>query len=382
MKPKLLVCLPFLTPSIGGGAMVFINLLEPLVAEGFDITVVYFQERAKNFIPEGFKSYALIKHVGAAKYYLEYLRIILSMAKILREEKPDVVLCNSYQPFWICLAARRIAGHKIPIITGEHNNLAIMFRGAKMGHLRLYLNCKLDSFAATIIAPSKGIARHLIDDLGLPAGNIQAIYNPVPIEPIQKSAKSSPEHSWFKNKEKPVLVNVGVLDDQKDQKTLLHAFAIARKIVPCHLVFVGGGPLLAELQEETKTLGITEDVAFLGFQDNPFQFMAHADAFVLSSRYEGLPLVLIEAMACGCPVVSTDCDYGPREIIEDGISGLLSPVGNVDLLAANIIRVLSDDSLRKSLIENGVKRAQDFSAKVAAKQYAEVILACIAKGRS
>ncbi len=372
-RTKLLVCLPYLTPAIGGGAMVLLNLLEPLADQSFDIHAVYFQERAKGLIPKRLAAHGLIKHVGKARYYFEYPRIILALARLLKREKPDAIVCNSYQTLGLSLAAKALSRSRAAVIAGEQNNLTLMFRGAKWGRLRAFFIKLLDPRADAIIVPARGLREHLVRDFDIPEKKIAVIPNPVASGHITAAMHESIAHPWFERHDRPILLNAGVLDAQKNQKLLLRAFAQVRKNLPSRCVILGEGPLRGELEAQAKTLGVAEEVAFLGFQDNPFKFMAKADAFVLSSDYEGFGIVLAEALACGCPVVSTDCDYGPKEVVEEGKTGLLVPVNDEAALAQAILRALSDQDLRRRLIDNGRRRARDFSQDTVAKRYAEAI---------
>lgn len=376
MKPRLFVCIPFLTPSIGGGAFVFFNILK-LLTQKFDIHVVYFQKRAKEFIPSDLPSYLLEKQTGKIKYYLQYPKIILQASKLIKTIKPDIIITNSYQPYWIFLVARFITRFNPKLITGEQNNLTEAIKGVKFGKLRHYLIKRLDPLADFIVVPSKGIYQHLICDFKMPAENITIINNPVITEDIKKLSQELVDHIWLSKKDAFVILTAGVIDKQKDPVSLLHAFALVRKRLKAKCIFLGEGPMLPELKQITKDLEIDDSVAFLGFEKNPFRFMANADVFVLSSIYEGFGNVIVEAMACGCPVVATKCPYGPEEIITDGIDGLLSPIGDIHRLANNILHILNNKKLKSSLIQNGYKRAMDFTAIKIAHEYSEVINKCL-----
>lgn len=376
MKPRLLVCIPFLTPSIGGGAFVFFNILKHLIKQ-FDVYVVYFQEKAEEFIPPEIPSYLIEKQTGKARYYFQYPKVILQASRLIKEIKPDVIIGNLYQTHWIFLIARFLARSNAKLITGEHNNLSSAFKGARWGRLRHFLVKKLDPLADLIIVPSKGISRHLIDEFNMPANKIAVINNPVVTDNLKELSKERVIHTWLTKKDVPVILSVGVIDIQKDPITLLRAFSLLQKQIKTRCIFLGDGPMLEELKKLAKDLRINEDVAFLGFEKNPFKFMANADVLVLSSIYEGFGNVIVEAMACGCPVVSTRCPHGPEEIITDGINGLLSHVGNVEALANNMLRILKDDTLKKSLIENGYRRAMDFTAAEIADNYIRIINKCL-----
>jgi len=372
---KLLVCLPFLTPVIGGGAFALLNQLELLAAEGFEIAVVYFQERAKELIPTRFPSYCLVKHVGSPRYYLEYLGLIRGVATILRKFEPDLILCNSNQPFWVCLAARALARSKAKLVTGEQNDMTRIFADAQWGWLRAYLTRTLDPHADCIIVPSPWVAKQLIHEYHIPQEKIVAIPNPIPLDRVLELSQHPVEHDWFRRHTRPIILGVGVLDYQKDHETFLRAFARVRTSMEARCVLIGDGPLRAELERMAIQLGIAQDVAFLGFESNPYRFMARADVFVLSSQYEVLGMVLPEAMACGCPIVATQC-VGPEEVLRaphGELLGLLAPVKDWKALGDAMLQVLRDPALRETFARKGVVRAQDYSAPRIAKEYATVL---------
>jgi glycosyltransferase involved in cell wall biosynthesis len=169
----------------------------------------------------------------------------------------------------------------------------------------------------------------------------------------------------------PTIITVGRLVYQKDHDTLLRAFALARSRLDASLVLVGQGPLQDELTTLARELGISDRVIFAGWQQNPFAWMANADLFVLSSRFEGFGNVVIEAMACGLPVVSTDCPSGPSEILANGDAGILVPVGDVHAMADAMCAVLQDGKLRKQLADKSQRRAPEFDISVIGPRHLE-----------
>ncbi|WP_323073176.1 glycosyltransferase [Mycetohabitans endofungorum] len=167
---------------------------------------------------------------------------------------------------------------------------------------------------------------------------------------------------------RPYIVSVARLDgDQKDHETLLGAYACTRArgcMEGTRLVLVGDGPHRPVLEAQVRHLGLTDHVIFAGFQPNPFPFMRHARAMVLSSRYEGLPMVLIEAMALGTPVVATDCPTGPRALLADD-AGLLVPVGDAAAMAGALEQVLTHHALRERLVARGLARVDEYAPQAA-----------------
>jgi glycosyltransferase involved in cell wall biosynthesis len=208
-------------------------------------------------------------------------------------------------------------------------------------------------WAQGVIAVSEEAADDLARVLNVPRWQIHVIYNPTYDDALLERAKEPVEHAWFRSGEPPVILGVGRLTHQKDFATLLRAFARVRKEVVCRLVILGEGDERARLQALAEELGVRRDVDLPGFVENPYAYMARAAIFVLSSRYEGLPNVLIEALACGVPVVSTDCPSGPREILLDGDAGVLIPVGDHDKMAQEIIHVLWDQGRARRFVLEG-----------------------------
>ena len=225
-------------------------------------------------------------------------------------------------------------------------------------------------FADSAVGISRGITAELEGIPGMARDRIHTIYNPVVSTDLDRKARESPRHPWFDDRPCPVILAIGRMKKVKDFSTLLRAFARLLDRRPARLIVLGEGRLRPSLVSLARELGIADHVDIPGFKENPYAFLAKADLFVLSSRYEALPTVLIEAMACGCPVVSTDCPLGPREILEDGRLGPLVPVGDTEALAAAMARVLDEPPSRDPLRE----RASFFSVERAVDRYEQLLL--------
>ena len=206
--------------------------------------------------------------------------------------------------------------------------------------------------------------------MDIPAESIQTIYNPVVTADLLNQAQAPIEHPWFAAGEPPVILGVGRLHPQKDFATLIRAFAIVRQKRPARLLILGGEPAEKQkLEALIHELQLEQDAQLFGFTDNPYAFMARAAVFALSSRYEGFGNVLVEAMATGTPVVSTDCESGPAEILENGKYGILVPVSNPGALAEALLATL-EKSLDLDILQ---KRAQEFTNEKIAAQYLHLI---------
>jgi glycosyltransferase involved in cell wall biosynthesis len=193
---------------------------------------------------------------------------------------------------------------------------------------------------------SEGVKDDLARAGRLSLEQIRVVPNPVVTSELFEMAAVPIDHPWFVEGAPPVILGIGRLTTQKDFGTLIRAFAEVRGQREARLMILGEGSERPALERLARELGVRDDVVLPGFVDNPFAFLKRAALFVLSSTYEGLPGVLIQALACGTPVVSTDCDSGPREILDGGRLGILVPVGDLDALANGIREALDHPRTR------------------------------------
>ena len=354
-------------PSLrGGGAeRIILQIAEGFVQRGVDVDLIVAQAQGPYLqdIPD-----------GVALRDLQVRRVLMGLphlVRYLRGAQPGVMLSFMTHANLIALWARRLAGVKTRLVISERNMMSLGNKGAAQLKYRLLprLARRFYPWADEIIAVSCGVADDVASITHMRRERIRTIYNPIVTPRLTALVDEPLEHPWFASDGAPVLLGVGRLEPQKDFGTLLKAFAQLRKRRELRLLLLGEGGQRKALEAMASNLGIANDVMMPGFVDNPFYFMRRASALVVSSAWEGLPGVLIQAMACGCPVVSTDCPSGPREILEDGRHGRLVPVGDARALAEAIAETLGHSVPTEQL----VKRAQDFSQDVILGKYAEVL---------
>ena len=262
----------------------------------------------------------------------------LALARVLRRKRPDVLVASLDHNNIAAMLAGTLACTGTRVVVCQHNALSAERAAGWKYRAVPWLYWLLQSRAHGVVAVSHGVADDLAQAAGIPRGRITAIYNPVIGADFAARAAGPAPHPWLAETAAPVFVFAGRLTAQKDPLLLLQAFALLRQSADARLILLGEGPLLPTLQAEADRLGLAGAVLFAGFQANPLPWIAHAAGLVLASRYEGLGNVLVEALACGTPVVATDCPHGPAEILAGGAFGALVPVGDAALLADAMAR--------------------------------------------
>ena len=294
---------------------------------------------------------------------LSRVRAALGVARYIREAEPQLLFSALDLANDGSVLAAALTGRSVPVVISLRNNIGVRYSQRQKSFARA-----LTPRADAVVAVSQGVAADAIETLGLDARRVHTIYNPKPLRDIRRLAEDGVDHPWFDAGEPPVILAVLRGGPQKDWPTLVEAFGHARRNIPARLAILGhlSEAYRGELMALAVTLGIAGEIAFLGFDENPFRYMRRAALFVLSSRYEGLPNVLIEAMACGTPVVSTDAPFGPAEILEHGRWGRLTPVGDAPALARAIVQTLESNAVPAEALR---RRADDFSAERAVAAY-------------
>ena len=301
-------------------------------------------------------------YAGASRLWL--LRGARELARRLSAARPAVLYPVGETANLLALAARTLSDAPTRVVAGLH--AAAPGRRAAAGEggrwrarlltrgIRRTLH-RVDG----IVAVSRGLADEWAEEAAVPRSRIATVHNPVVGRDISALAASPLHHPWFREDGPPLILGAGRLAPQKDFETLLRAFAAARRRRPARLAILGDGAGLPALRGLADRLGVRREVLFPGFTRNPFAWMARAGVFALSSKWEGFGNVLAEALACGCPVVSTDCRSGPAEILDGGTYGRLVPVGDPPALAAAILATLDRPPERDFLRRRGARFSED-----------------------
>lgn len=287
---------------------------------------------------------------------------LLPLARLIKDERPDVVLSSVLDANIVAIAARALAGSPRPKLVVRETN-SHRARG-DIGFLRQRLTRFAYPRADAVVALSEGVRQELIEDYALPAASVVTIHNPVEFEALVAEARNSPAPPV--TKDGPWIMGVGRLIRQKGFDRLISAVAQLKR-PDVRLVLVGEGPDRERLTAQARDLGVALLVP--GFMSEPMHWLAHADVFALSSRWEGFGHVIVEAMAAGAPVVAFDCPHGPRDIIKDRANGLLVPDGDESALTRAMADLLDDRDLARRLSETAAKDAARFSSARIADQY-------------
>ncbi|MEM3658279.1 MAG: glycosyltransferase [Candidatus Hadarchaeum sp.] len=330
----------FFIPDLeGGGAeRVFVLIAGTFAKYGFEVDLVL--ASAKGPYLDEVPPAVRICNLSARRV----LAALPKMVVYLRKTRPNILFSTLTHANLVAILARTISNVPCKVIVREANVILSIppetVLNAKERALRI--GAKLLYPKADAVIAVSGQVREDLIKIGIPPDKIYVIYNPIEIEKLEVLAGQEPEHPWFKQGEPPVVLGVGRLVPQKDFSTLIKAFAQVLQQSLARLVILGEGPERRNLEGLVAKLGLEKNVALPGFVRNPFPYIKRAAVMVLSSKWEGFPNVLIQALALGTPVVSTDCSSGPREILAGGRYGKLVKVGDVQGLAEAILGTLRE----------------------------------------
>ena len=353
-------------PEMGGGGAErsMLKLAGGLAARGYRVDLVL--ARAEGPLLAEVPASVRLVDLGASRV----LTCLPMLVRYLRREQPAALLSVLHANI-IALLAQRLASVQTRVVVSERNTLS---REAQhyASDLRMRLMPKLAKYfypwADCIVAVCQGVANDLTKIVGLSPERVRVIYNPIVTSELMEMAQAPIEDPWFEPGEPPVILAVGRLSAQKDFSTLIRAFGLVRQVDRARLIILGEGEERDALESLVRQLDLEQDVSMPGFVPNPYPYMRRASLFVLSSRWEGLPGVLIEALYCRVPIVATDCPGGTREILADGKYGRLVPVGDPRALASAI-----EASLTGALPRPPQESWRPFEPEVVLSQYIDVL---------
>jgi glycosyltransferase involved in cell wall biosynthesis len=308
-----------------------------------------------------------MSHLGGGSVF----GAIPAIARALRQMQPKTFLAALTHVNVAAIAAAALAGYKGRLVVSERNQISAKAAAAKSWREKLTYALAPMAYARTdgVVAVSDGVARDLVEFARLPPGLVHYVHNPVYDEGLLVRGREPAPHPWLIDGAAPVIIAVGRLHEQKDFATLLKAFFDLRRTRAARLIIFGEGPERAALEALVNASPYGQDVALPGFCANPFAAMSRAALLVLSSRWEGFPNVLVEAMSCGAPVAATDCPSGPHEILDGGKYGPLAKVGDAADLTRAMIAALDNPSAGAIAAE----RAKVFSVERAAQSYLDIL---------
>lgn len=348
---------------IGGTVRVMLNLAEALGERGVEVDIFLTHD-------PGVLAYMVPDGVTLTVGRRGNVASLPALIRYLRRRRPDALLAAHHAPNVVSVVARMIARVPTKVVVTVHNDSSSLpkSRGFRTRLLRQAMRLAYRR-AHAVVSVSNGVAEDAARVLDLPRTQIRVIYNPTISRNAMARAADDVDETWFPSPGEIVVLGVGRLAPQKDFATLIRAFAVIRREIQARLVILGEGQDRPDLERLADELGLSEDVSMPGVVPSAIPFMKRASVLVLSSRWEGFPGVLIEALAVGTPVVATDCPSGPAEILENGRFGRLVPVGDAEALAAATLDTLRNRPPPNELIERG----QAFSAERSVAAYLDLI---------
>lgn len=358
----------------GGAERVISLLLKELGKDkSINIYLVLMEKGIAYELPDSIKPIILSNsRKNGIRKLLELPIVAYQLSNIIKKYKTDVVLSFLYRPNYVSLLAK-VFGAKHKSIINIRSTTSRYLNEGLLGKINLFLIKSLFNKADLIISNSKGVDEDLKSIMHITT-DTKVIHNPVDIEYINAKIDICKDIAFDFKDNIQYIISVGRLIPLKRNEDLIDAFSEIQRDNPAlELIFVGDGILKKELIDYCKQLSIHNKVHFLGNVSNPFYYLNRSDLFVMTSEIEGFPNVLVEAMACGLPVISSDCKSGPREIIKDETYGLLYPVGDVNILIDKMNFYLYDNIDRKTIITKYLDRLEDFKIDKIMRQFKEVL---------
>jgi len=349
--------------AVGGAERALVNLAAGFARRGFETDFVLV--KAEGELLANLPVQARVVDLNLSSTYA----CLYPLTRYLRQARPSVVISALDLTNLFMLIARQFSRIPLKLAITLHSTISIQYRPFIKKKLEKILLGWFYPAADEIVAVSRGVAEDYCRYTRLAPERVRVIYNPIILPGLSQQCHAHLEHPWFQPGQPPVILGVGRLTFPKNFQLLIRAFRQVRENHLCRLLILGEGDQRPELEALAADTGLQAEISMPGAVTNPYAYMSRAAGLVLSSRYEGLPTVMVEAMACGCPVISTDCPSGPREILNDGQYGYLVPMDDATSLAQAIIRTLAGEARRPP-----AEWLQQFELDYATGQYIQLLL--------
>ena len=356
-RPKKIL---FVSPNLaaGGAQRQLINIANGFNQRGYEVSVFLFYDKGnlRNSLDENIKTFSPSPLPITERFRFPWISYgIARLFRTVISEKPDVLYSRQWPKIPMAIIGK-ILGIKTVSVEGNNLEYTLLLRKRPLLFQIRRLCARLSD---QVVANSQSLAREVKGVFGLNS-EVAVIYNGIDIKDIRKKAEEQQTHSWL-GTDTPLILAMGYLkDDQKGFTYLLEALEIVNRTKTVRLIIIGNGKK-EQLENLSEKLSIRDKTDFFSTVPNPFPYISKADIFVCSSLYEGLSNVILEAIALGKPVISTDHKHGANEIIEDRKSGILVPVKDPESMAEAIIKVLNDKRLRETLGEEARNKSEEFS---------------------
>ncbi len=377
MKRKILFLIESL--EIGGGAERITSMLTRKISERFEVFILTLKHFNKIY-PYSGTYYSLNNNQNSSRIFnflkLSNITYSIKIYKNIISISPDLIISITDYTNLVMILTKTLFRLKIPLISAIHCNPSLVYK-KNMPHFNFLLKIfyRFNS-VNKIISISKEVENILEKEYHIRKDKLKTIYNGIDLAYIKKMTKENilDFKNIFYDNSIIKFITVGRLDIVKGHKYLIEAFSkVKKKIHNSKLFIIGTGPLRDKLDLVVKGKKLENDIIFLGFKDNPFKYIAKSDIFVLSSIMEGLPMVLLEALACGIPIISTDCETGPREVLGNGRYGMLVRVMDSNDLADKMLLLAWDSKLKEKYSKLSLERANKFEINKFVNQWIDLI---------
>lgn len=364
----------------GGGVERVTSLLSKSLSDNYDISILTLNHFKNRYKFTG-NYYTLqnnrIRQSRINKLFrLYWITNLVKIRKLLTILKPDLIISFTTYVNILAIFAKFILRFKTPLFISEHCNPVMQYKDKSRFYHFLIRIFYTSNYINKFITISNDLQSIIARIYKVKMKKMINIYNPINLTKIKLMAKERIEdyHEIFNDENIVKFISIGRLSEEKGYEHLINAFSkVKSELIQTKLFIIGEGPLRKRLKYMINAKGLQEEIILLGLKKNPFQYLNKADIFVLSSNFEALPMVLIEALACEKPIISTNCETGPNEILDNGENGILVDIKNSEELADKMIFLANNQDICNKFSKIAIKRVKFFDIQHIKKIWIELI---------